>query len=78
VPTTSLEVVYTVVAASREAEEVYKAILKVCPEVVLKSCFLSRSSFLKLVQRANVTASRKSFVINKKKGQPLVEAAPLV
>jgi|TARA_B100000073_G_scaffold44192_1_gene32900 hypothetical protein len=49
---TSLEVVKAVVEASKEAELVYNAILKVSPEEAVKLCVPTSSSCLKLVQTA--------------------------
>jgi hypothetical protein len=53
VPATSLEVVYTVVVASKDADEVYRAILYVLDE---KFCVPLKSWTLKLVARVWVIA----------------------
>ncbi|NBW14163.1 MAG: hypothetical protein EBR82_39810, partial [Caulobacteraceae bacterium] len=52
VPTTSLEVVYAVVAASRVADEVYSAILNVLPLEVVKLCVAVINSTLNEVHIA--------------------------
>ena len=49
---TSLVVLKAVVVASREAELVYNAILKVSPVVAVKSCVPCNNSCLKLVHTA--------------------------
>ena len=49
---TSLVVLKAVVVASREAELVYNAILKVSPVVAVKLCVPCNSSCLKLVHTA--------------------------
>ena len=47
VPDTSLDVVYAVVLAPKEAELVYKANLNVLPELAVKLCVPTRISCLK-------------------------------
>ena len=52
VPDTSLDVVYAVVSAPREAELVYKASLNVLPEEAVKLCVPTSCSCLKDVHIA--------------------------
>ena len=52
VPDTSLDVVYAVVPAPKEAELVYKASLKVLPDEAVKLCVPTRISCLKDVHIA--------------------------
>ena len=55
-PETSSEVVYAVVAAPNDAEDVYNANLNVSPDDAVKLCTAFKISTLKLVQIADVIA----------------------